>query len=141
MEFTQLPSLEILDLSENRFSSWPKYVEGCSVLQKLYLTANEITTLDNMKKIKGGQLAQLEELCLDMNQIEDVPAEIGLLAALSELSLADNDAIGTLPKGFERLTDLETLDIDGCSIDKQGLPSGVREMVLELAPDSGGESD
>jgi len=127
-ELSKLENLTEIDMSENRFVGWPKALNNMTNLSRVYLTANSIVGLEDMAGIGVGCLCALEELSLDMNQIAEVPEDIGRLRGLTELSLSDNDSLAYLPRGIMQCTALETLEIDGTEIS----PSSMDPDVLSF---------
>ena len=85
-------------LCRHRFTSWPKSLNAMKNLQRLYLTANSITELEDMavsrsaresaalaplirafdrsQGIGAGCLTELEELSMDMNQVRVAPGRV-----------------------------------------------------------------
>lgn len=75
-------------------------------LQSLTLYMNQISNLP----AELGQLGKLEKLQLNFNEIDKLPPEIGNLAQLKVLWLHDN-LLTTLPREIGNLTQLQELDL------------------------------
>jgi Leucine-rich repeat (LRR) protein len=130
-EISKCDGLTEIDLSENRFTTWPKAINNMKNLQRLYLTANSVTDLSDMAGIGAGCLTSLEELSMDMNQIAELPEDVSKLTGLTELSLSDNDTLETLPTGLMSCTELSMLEIDGTEIAPTELPGDLLAFLKE----------
>ena len=75
---------------------------------------NELTSVP----AEIGQLTSLEELSLSDNQLTSVPAEIGQLTSLTELYLSGNQ-LTSVPAEIGQLTALEELDLGRQSADER----------------------
>ena len=142
-EISKCDNLTEIDVSENRFTTWPKAINNMKNLKALFLTANSITDLSDMANIGSGCLTALAELSMDMNQIAELPDDISKLTGLEELSLSDNDGLATLPTGLMACTELTMLEIDGTEISPTDLPGDLLEFLKDrdLVDLSDGGSD
>ncbi len=82
----KLPTLRILDLSHNRLSRVPTSIAKHRQLEELYLAGNRITALP----LGVGELSRLRRLDLRDNRLRSLPTEVLLLPALVELDLRGN---------------------------------------------------
>ena len=106
--FSNLKSLEDLNLSDNDFTQIPAEIFNLESLKYLYLSNNQISQIP--EKIANLQL--LENLWLDGNQITKVPEAIGLLDNLVALNLSNNLLnIYSLPKSLWNLSNLRELNL------------------------------
>jgi len=78
---------------------------------RLYLSYNQLT---GSIPAELGNLTNLQELSLYYNQLTDsIPAELGNLTNLRELSLYYNQLTGSIPAELGNLTNLQELYLDG----------------------------
>ncbi|MFX1599214.1 MAG: leucine-rich repeat domain-containing protein [Promethearchaeota archaeon] len=77
-ELFSLPSLEILDLSENQLTELPKSINLLSSLKELHLESNQLNCLPETI----GSLSSLEILDISENKIRSVPNTIGRIQKL-----------------------------------------------------------
>lgn len=129
----QMPtSLNKLDLSFNRFISFP--IEFCALvhLTELNLSNNSIVVLDGI-----GQLVSLVWLVLDHNEITYIPHEIGNLTKLKHISLKYN-AITKKIEGQQSIsselfthTSTEEVNLEGNMLTREDVLSydGVDELI------------
>lgn len=97
-------------------------------LQSLTLYMNQISNLP----AELGQLEQLEKLQLNFNEIDKLPPEIGNLAQLKILWLHDNHLI-TLPKEIGKLTQLQELDLSSNRLSSLPKEIGKLTQLKELS--------
>ncbi|XP_057838111.1 receptor-like protein kinase 7 isoform X1 [Cryptomeria japonica] len=133
-DFSVLSSLQILDLSNNNFSSkFPLSVTNLSRLHSFVLYGNPLDPniipeeIYSMKELKVlslscinlfgaispsiGNLTKLVKLELASNNLNGtIPKEITRLSMLYELELWDNFLAGEIPSGFGNLTSLNIFD-------------------------------
>ena len=133
-DFTQLTSLEELNLSGNPIKTFPKRFLNSNHLRKLDLIGCGMTEIGTIIT----QLTSLKELNLSDNPIQSLPRSfshlihlrkldlskcklkkigkaITQLDSLEELNLSSNP-IKTLPKGLSYLYHLTKLDLSGCKL-------------------------
>jgi len=103
-EIKNLPNLDHLELSYNKFSEFPKEIGNLTKLNHLDLSHNKFSELP--KEI--GNLTKLNHLDLSYNKFSELPKEIGNLTSLNHLDLSYNK-FSELPKEIGNLTNLEEL--------------------------------
>ena len=103
-ELFSLPSLEILDLSENQLTELPKSINLLSSLKELHLESNQLNFLPETI----GSLKSLEILDLSENKLKSVPNSIGEMHQLKTLDLSGNK-IEELPDSIGKLKSLDIL--------------------------------
>ncbi len=116
-KLSQLPSgmgnlvqLEELELRANRFCTLPPCISRMPALHTLRLGENpKLDVRDACRKL--ARVSTLRHLSLFMNEITELPDEIGLLTQLRRLDLSLN-RLTTLPAALARLTNLEELTLD-----------------------------
>ncbi|XP_011017636.1 PREDICTED: phytosulfokine receptor 1-like isoform X11 [Populus euphratica] len=146
-ELQKLSNLEILDLGDNSFNnSILSYVEGLPSLKTLYLGYNRLEGSIDLKE----SLSSLETLGLSGNNINKLAASRGpsnlstlwlanittygsdfqllqslrAFSNLTTLHLYSNDFRGRkLSDELQNLNSLESLYLDGCSLDEHSLQS------------------
>ena len=130
----EYPKCRSLSIKGNRLQKFPIAVSGAHTLEKLDLSENKISSIDD-DAFDG--LENLIELDLSFNELNYLPTSIGKLRKLKRLNLSENK-ISSLPKEFENLTSLEFLDFDGNPIERvpveissQGV-SGIINYYLSL---------
>lgn len=123
-----------LSLKGNKLQIFPTAISDSHTLEKLDLSENKISTLED-DAFDG--LEELVELDLSFNEITYLPTSIGKLKKLKRLNLCGNK-IGSIPKEFENLNSLEFLDFDSnpigrvpVEISSQGV-SGIINYYLSL---------
>ncbi|MFM2290491.1 MAG: hypothetical protein RIS29_304, partial [Bacteroidota bacterium] len=123
-----------LNIKGNKLQKFPKIVSDTYTLEKLDLSENNISSIDD-DAFEG--LENLIELDLSFNELQYLPTSIGKLKKLKRLNLSGNK-ISSLPKEFEKLTSLEFLDFDSnpigrvpVEISAQGV-SGIINYYLSL---------
>lgn len=125
---------ESLSLKGNKLQKFPTAVSDCETLEKLDLSENKISLIEDDA---FDRLENLIELDLSFNELTYLPTSIGKLKKLRRLNLSGNK-ISSLPKEFENLTSLEFLDFDSnpigrvpVEISSQGV-SGIINYYLSL---------
>lgn len=128
------PKCKDLSIKGNRLQTFPSAVSDSYTLEKLDLSENKISIIDD-DAFNG--LENLVELDLSFNELKYLPTSIGKLKKLKRLNLSGNK-ISSLPKEFENLTSLEFLDFDNNPIERvpveissQGV-SGIINYYLSL---------
>lgn len=124
-----IPSLTMVDLSENRISRLPDPHLWCSRgLKELRLQHNRIRKINIMSNSKDFW-PTISRLNLSYNRIEEIPSEIGVLDSLVSLDVSHNpfsifpDEIGKLKKIFELPLDGLKLKHDPASM--KGRPQDI----------------
>ncbi len=105
-----MPSLELLDLAQNEFTSFQTAITNFTNLRWLYLDDNKITgTIPE----SIGDLNKLWDLYLSDNQLEGtLPASMGNMNELSWLYLNNNNLSGPLPSLMGNISTLREIYID-----------------------------
>lgn len=123
-----------LSINGNRLTDFPSVISEVKTIEKLNLSENKISFIDD-DAFNG--LEDLIELDLSFNELKYLPTSIGKLKKLKKLNLSGNK-ISHLPKEFENLTSLEFLDFNGNPIERvpveissQGV-SGIINYYLSL---------
>jgi len=123
-----------LNLKGNKLENFPIGISDCHNLEKLDLSENNISEIDDDI---FGNLENLVELNLSYNNLTYLPTSIGKLKKLKRLILSGNK-INHLPIEFENLVSLEYLDFDNnpignvpVEISAQGA-SGIINYYLSL---------
>lgn len=103
-----LPNLNSLNLSANKFTNFPSTITQLPLLQDLFLQENEIR--DSIPSAIG-ELNNLVRFNISKNRfIGGVPSELGDIETLKEILLNDNDSLsGPLPLSFTQLAVTDTL--------------------------------
>ena len=110
-DFDRLQNLKILFLSQNEFDHLPEVLGRCSQLSMVGFKANQIRT------VSGASLPPLLRwLILTDNAIEELPSEIGQLKYLQKLMLAGNQ-LKTLPNEMSNCTNLELIRLAANQLD------------------------
>jgi hypothetical protein len=96
-----LPNLNVLFLSNNRFSHMPAVVGRCRKLQMVAFKSNGMTSID-----PDALQPQLRWLILTENFLTDIPPTIGRCTKLQKLMLSGND-LEALPATISQCRSLE----------------------------------
>ena len=90
-------------------SSVPPELFSLTMLEKLYISSNELTSISPLEL---GKLTNLRELNISNNDLTSIsPHELGTLTNLRELDLSGNRLAGPIPPELGKLTMLERLDL------------------------------
>ncbi|KAK9280682.1 hypothetical protein L1049_014380 [Liquidambar formosana] len=101
------PSARVLDISNNSIRDVPGKISCLSVIQKIYLNANDI--LDESISWEGlTSLKSLTFLSVSQNHLMTLPSALGALVFLKELHIANNK-LTSLPTEIGLLTQLQVL--------------------------------
>jgi len=106
--FKNLQCLQVLDISETRFKSFPAVIGYCSQLIELSANRCKIETLPETL----GNLVNLRKLSLHHNRIETLPQSFGNLEALRDVHLSAN-RLKDLPKSFTKLHNVSSVFLGG----------------------------
>ncbi len=106
-ELKALTNLKTLDLSGNRWDSFPPFVVELNSLKELKVIVCNITEIPEAI----AQLTNLTTLFLDSNQITEIPEAIAQLTNLTTLALNSNQ-ITEIPEAIAQLTNLTTLALN-----------------------------
>jgi len=120
-ELKALTHLKVLDLSGNRWVSFPSFLWELSSLEKLKLLCCSLTKVPAMIVY----LTNLTELDFDGNQITEIPAVITHLTNLTELSLNSNQ-ITEIPEAIAQLSNLSTLNLHSNQITE--IPEAIAQL-------------
>jgi len=104
--FTNLKSLQIIDLSWNQFTILPEFIGELNSLIKIDLQYNRLSSLPD----SIGNLRLLKVLNLTDNPLKELPESIGQLMNLEEISL-ENCHLHYLPNSIGQLKDLKNLNL------------------------------
>ncbi|XP_024960075.1 plant intracellular Ras-group-related LRR protein 6 isoform X2 [Cynara cardunculus var. scolymus] len=117
-----------LDLHQNRISSIPSSIRGCSSLAEFYMGNNSLTSLPTVI----GELTNLGTFDLHSNQLTEFPVEACKLR-LSGLDLSNNSLSG-LPPEIGLMTTLRKLVLTGNPIRtlRSSLVSGPTPALLKF---------
>jgi len=106
-----MPSLELLDLAQNEFTSFQTAITNFTNLRWLYLDDNKITSTIPESV---GNLNKLWDLYLSNNQLEGtLPASMGNMNELSLLFIENNNVSGPFPSSMGNIPTLSELYISG----------------------------
>lgn len=103
-EIGDLPSLRILDLTNNKLQTLPPKIGNLHSLTNLHVEHNLLQILPR----EIGDLPSLIELHLGYNQLQTLPLEIGKLHSLVYLML-DNNQLQSIPLSMSGLRNLRCL--------------------------------
>ncbi|MCH8330077.1 MAG: leucine-rich repeat domain-containing protein [Bacteroidetes bacterium] len=120
-------SLGIIHLDDNALRKLPPVFKKHEQLNRLFITNNYDLDLEQAIKVLQP-LTNLEELALPINQITDLPANIGNLDQLLIIDLRSN-SIATLPEEMKNMDKLVSLSIEGNLIDD---PAAELEKIKHL---------
>lgn len=109
-KFAAAPALKELVLDNNGITVLPKSILLLTQLKKLVIRNNEDFNVEK-SILQLNKLGNLKELSLPVNQIGDLPDNIGLLKQLEVLDLSDNQ-LADLPGGMSDMDSLEVLKIE-----------------------------
>ena len=87
------PNLNLLDLSQNKIHSLPKFICRCHNLNKLTLDDNELVNLPN----DFGEMEGLAVLSMKKNQFEEVPGTLIDLPNIRQIDMTENK-VGEIPE-------------------------------------------
>ncbi|RYF29397.1 MAG: protein kinase [Chloroflexi bacterium] len=117
--FTSLPdnlsefkNMRIAFLSGNKFRTIPKVLAGCTKLEMIGLKSCGIESID----INSLPMS-LRGLILTDNAITNIPADINRLTRLQKLMLTGND-LSTLPDTMCKLNNLELIRVSGNRLER-----------------------
>lgn len=101
---TTVPPINLVEInvSNNKLTSLPQWLSGCSDLTKLHASNNQLTSLP--EHLFCSELSSLSSLHLAHNKISNIPSMPRLRAPLKELLLHDN-CIQSLPENFFSVCD------------------------------------
>lgn len=102
--FTPNPNLRELNLSGNRFETFPEQLIDLVSLKYLYMGGNKIKSISK----NVWKLSSLQILSIGGNQLVEVPSTVGQLTQLHALVLCDNK-IESLPSNIANLHNLKSL--------------------------------
>ncbi|KAJ1295346.1 hypothetical protein BS78_01G216600 [Paspalum vaginatum] len=123
-------SIRILDISNNSIKEIPHKISALKSLNKLLLTANDITD-ENISWEGLSSLRKLLNLSLSENRMISLPSTLGSLTSLRELRVANN-SLDSLPIEIGLLKHLEILIASNNRI--TSLPSSIGdcESLIEV---------
>ncbi|XP_058189535.1 disease resistance protein At4g27190-like [Rhododendron vialii] len=113
--FTNMPCLEVLDLSRSKITSLPESISNLENLHALKLNdCSHLKYVPSLKKLKA-----LKMFILTCSQIEELPEGIEKLVNLRKLNLSSNFSIRKTVHRWmlHRLSKLQYLRIDGTGIE------------------------
>jgi len=104
---------------------------GLSCLQESDGAEKEIETMEGLDT-ELGMLSKLDRLYLQDNKLSGaIPSEIGLLSNLQDLFLFNNRLTGSIPSEFGRLTNLRRLRLGNNSL-TSSIPTEMGLLSLEV---------
>ncbi|KAH7834105.1 hypothetical protein Vadar_012773 [Vaccinium darrowii] len=111
--FTNMPRLQVLDLSDNKIKLLPESISNLEKLRALILVdCLQLRYVPSLKKLKA-----LKVFILTSSSIEEVPEGIEELVNLTKLDLENNQKLGLFPGWkLRRLLKLQFLRIDGTEV-------------------------
>lgn len=120
------PLLRTLDLSENRFITFPNEIGSFKMLKHLNINQNRLISLPE----SVGELSKLESLSVSANKLTSLPHTLSNLSNLKQVYVSDNQ-ISEFPLMFCGLRHLDVLDLSKNKITE--VPTGVSDIhVTEL---------
>ncbi len=133
IEMKELTKLENLDLTNNRLTSISKQILGnLSNLKELHLAINQLTLIP--EEIGATNLVSLN---LSLNQLSKLPEQIGNLQNLEVLAASDNK-LTTLPKSIGGLQSLQKLFVSSNQIEclpkELGNICGIEDLSIAQNP-------
>ncbi|XP_058189669.1 disease resistance protein At4g27190-like isoform X2 [Rhododendron vialii] len=118
--FSNMPCLEVLDLSMRKITSLPESISNLENLHALILRCcNQLKNVPSLEKLKALKIFVLTD-----SKIEELPKGIEELVNLRKLILSGNKILRTFPKRkLRRLSKLQYLRIDetGVKVSTKGL--------------------
>uniref|UniRef100_UPI0037E7E081 E3 ubiquitin-protein ligase LRSAM1 isoform X2 n=1 Tax=Semicossyphus pulcher TaxID=241346 RepID=UPI0037E7E081 len=133
-DITNLFTLKVLDLHDNKLSSLPEDIGKLASLQILNVEKNRLKTLPD----SIADLRLLQTLNLKGNCLSELPASVGSLSSLRTLDLSDNN-VSQLPKAVAYIRTLESFTLDAAmmsyppaSVCAEGTESIQRFLCSEL---------
>ncbi|KAJ2953669.1 hypothetical protein O0L34_g1284 [Tuta absoluta] len=101
---TTVPPINLveIDVTDNKLTSLPQWLSGCSDLTTLHASKNRLTALP--EHLFCSELSSLSSLHLAHNKISNIPSMPRLRAPLKEIILHDN-CIQSLPENFFSVCD------------------------------------
>ncbi|MFC0875762.1 AAA family ATPase [Saccharicrinis sp. FJH2] len=133
--FIKLKNLEYLNLSGNKFVSFPKVIGDLENLIEVDFNFNLINEINNIglstsiQKIsmEGNsidkfpnniqELKNLRSINLSNNKLTEFPIELCKLNSITSIDLSDNN-IGYLPSDIKNLTNLVSLNLNNTNLNK-----------------------
>lgn len=109
--WTNLPDLQILNVSYNKLAFVPISMFYLEKMTKLYLNDNKLSAIPD----EIGNLVNLEELYLQQNKLTELPDSVGDCVKLQTLDLGNNK-LHSLPSSMRNLTALQIVDLSGNKI-------------------------
>ncbi|XP_024918250.1 E3 ubiquitin-protein ligase LRSAM1 isoform X2 [Cynoglossus semilaevis] len=106
-DISNLDTLKVLDLHENKLTSLPEDIGKLTSLQILNVDKNRLKSLPD----SIGNLELLQTLSVKGNQLNELPSSVGSLKSLRTLDLSDNHIL-QLPKTLAYIRTLESLTLD-----------------------------
>ncbi len=105
--FGFLKYIQILDLSFNKFTEFPREVYRLKHLQELILSNNSLVSIP---AICFEELQQLKKMDFTWNKIVEIPWTIGRLSNLQVLKMGNNQ-LRWIPKELSKVMSLQVLDL------------------------------
>lgn len=133
-DLSNLVTLKVLDLHENKLASLPDDIRKLTSLQILNLEKNHLKMLPD----SIGELRHLQTLNLKGNTLSELPSSMGSMNSLRTLDVSDN-LITQLPKTVALIRTLESFTLDAAkmiyppdSVCTEGTESIQRFLCSEL---------
>uniref|UniRef100_A0A5B7BHA6 non-specific serine/threonine protein kinase n=1 Tax=Davidia involucrata TaxID=16924 RepID=A0A5B7BHA6_DAVIN len=106
-----LPSIQVLDISDNSFNSWVP-VGICNSSTRIWYINFAVNYFHGNLPAGLGSCTSLQHICLGSNYLAgNIPEDLFGLPKLERLTLQDNRFFGQLSSGFGNLSNLVRLDI------------------------------